>query len=138
MRGTIYLGMAYPSIANSGATPPFKNMTTLGLVSQPIFSFWLNSDATSTNGGELVLRGVDPAHYTGSITYTSVTIQQYWQIVVTNTQVAEAEYCSASCQMIVDTGTSFILGPTTIIAGMSKTMGATYNSAQDIYFVISS
>ena len=59
MRGTIYLGMAYPSIVISGATSPFQNMIALGLVSQPVFSFWLNSDATSTNGGELVLGGVD-------------------------------------------------------------------------------
>ena len=42
-------GMTYPSIANSGTTPPFQNMITLGLVSMPIFSFWLNSDSDDEN-----------------------------------------------------------------------------------------
>ena len=37
------LGMGYPSIATSGATPPFQNMINQGLVSPSVFSFWLST-----------------------------------------------------------------------------------------------
>ena len=48
------------------ATPPFQNMVKQGLVKDPVFSFWLNrNDPEGRQGGELVLGGVDPAHYTG-------------------------------------------------------------------------
>lgn len=37
------LGLAYPSIASSGATPVFDNMWNQGLVSQDLFSVYLSS-----------------------------------------------------------------------------------------------
>ena len=37
------MGMGYPSISNSKATPPFQNMINQGLVSPGAFSFWLSS-----------------------------------------------------------------------------------------------
>jgi len=37
------MGLAYPACSASGATPPFQNMISQGLVSSPVFSFWLNS-----------------------------------------------------------------------------------------------
>lgn len=37
------LGLAYPSIAASGATPVFDNMWDQGLVSQDLFSVYLSS-----------------------------------------------------------------------------------------------
>ncbi len=40
-----------------------------GLVEEPVFSFWLNRDPNAKNGGELVLGGVDPAHFVGEHTW---------------------------------------------------------------------
>lgn len=40
-------------------------MVDQGLVPEPVFSFWLNRNDPSGPGGELVLGGVDPSHYTG-------------------------------------------------------------------------
>ena len=52
-----------------GARPPFQNAVDQGLVPAPIFSFWLNRNAPSAPGGELVLGGVDPDHFTGEHTW---------------------------------------------------------------------
>jgi hypothetical protein len=41
------------------------------LVKEPVFSFWLNRDATDKeHGGELVFGGVDPKHFKGEHVYT--------------------------------------------------------------------
>ena len=58
-------GLAFPEISIGRAVPPFQNMLAQGLVSEPVFSFWLNRQHPAGPGGELVLGGVDPAHYTG-------------------------------------------------------------------------
>ena len=58
-------GLAFPEISIGGAVPPFQNMFDQGLVPEPVFSFWLNRNNPSGPGGELVLGGVDPSHYTG-------------------------------------------------------------------------
>ena len=58
-------GLAFPDISIGGATPPFQNMVDQGLVPEPVFSFWLNRNNPSGPGGELVLGGVAPSHYTG-------------------------------------------------------------------------
>jgi len=51
------------------------------LVKEPVFSFWLNRDATDKeHGGELVFSGVDPKHFEGEHVYTPVTHKGYWHV----------------------------------------------------------
>ena len=37
------LGLGYPSLSKSGATPPLQNLINQGQLSPAIFAFWLNS-----------------------------------------------------------------------------------------------
>lgn len=55
-------------------------MVQQDLVSDEVFSFWLNRDPTANVGGELVFGGVDPKHYKGKHTYVPVTKKGYWQV----------------------------------------------------------
>src|SRR3989338_8082012 len=76
-------GFAFDSISEDHVTPVWYNIVNQGLVSQPIFSFWLSQSSTSgKNGGELTLGGSDSTRYTGPLPSVPLASETYWLISV--------------------------------------------------------
>ncbi|XP_032776418.2 lysosomal aspartic protease isoform X2 [Daphnia magna] len=125
------LGMAYPRISVEGVVPMFQNMIAQGLVDEPVFSFWLNRNLSNPElGGEIFFGGTNPEHYVGEVTYIPVTRQAYWQFAVDSVLLDgfdEYPFCVGGCEMISDTGTSLIAGPSEEIALFHKLIGAQVN-----------
>lgn len=126
------LGMSYPTISVQGVVPMFQNMIAQGLVDEPVFSFWLNRDQSDPeNGGEIVFGGSNPDHYVGEITWAPVTRKAYWQFSVDGVQLEGAgepgAFCVGGCEMISDTGTSLIAGPSDDITRFHELIGADVN-----------
>ncbi|XP_028652957.1 pepsin A-like [Erpetoichthys calabaricus] len=118
------LGLAYPVISSSGATPVFDNMMDQGLVSEDLFSVYLSPDGKS--GSEVLFGGIDTSHYTGNINWISLSSDTYWQITVSSITInGNIAACADSCQAIVDTGTSFLTGPTDALQNFLNVLGAT-------------
>eukprot|EP00069_Balaena_mysticetus_P004436 bmy_17451T0 len=121
------LGLAYPSISSSGATPVFDNMWNQGLVSQDLFSVYLSKDDES--GSVVQFGGIDSSYYTGTLNWVPISVEGYWQITVDSiTMGGEPIACSNGCQAIVDTGTSLLSGPTNAIANLQSYIGASEDS----------
>jgi len=120
------LGMGYKEISVDGVIPPFYNMVSQKLVEQPVFSFWLNRNASESEGGELMLGGIDSDKFTGDITYTPVTEKGYWQFAMDSIQInGEKVFCTNGCNAIADTGTSLIAGPSDEVKKLNEQIGAT-------------
>nr|P00791.3 RecName: Full=Pepsin A; Flags: Precursor [Sus scrofa] len=131
------LGLAYPSISASGATPVFDNLWDQGLVSQDLFSVYLSSNDDS--GSVVLLGGIDSSYYTGSLNWVPVSVEGYWQITLDSiTMDGETIACSGGCQAIVDTGTSLLTGPTSAIANIQSDIGASENSDGEMVISCSS
>jgi cathepsin D len=64
------MGMAFANISAFGAIPVVQTLIAEGQVSDPVFAFKLAS-----SGSELRIGGVNTALYTGSFTYTPITLQ---------------------------------------------------------------
>ncbi|NXA42461.1 PEPA protein, partial [Eudromia elegans] len=75
-----FLGLAFPSISSSSATPVFDNMMSQGLVSQSLFSIYLTPD--ENKGSFVLFGGIDDAYFTGNLTWIPLSSETYWQIQV--------------------------------------------------------
>ncbi|GFZ13816.1 saposin-like aspartyl protease family protein [Actinidia rufa] len=120
------LGLGFQNTSVGEVSPLWYGMIQQGLVSQPVFSFWLNRDTKSKVGGEIVFGGVDWRHFTGEHTFVPITPNGYWQIDVGDVFLGSDStgLCSNGCTAILDTGSSFIAGPTAIITRINHAIGA--------------
>uniref|UniRef100_A0A8C9FSQ6 Peptidase A1 domain-containing protein n=1 Tax=Pavo cristatus TaxID=9049 RepID=A0A8C9FSQ6_PAVCR len=109
-----FLGLAFPRIAASGATPLFDSMMSQGLVAQDLFSIYL-TPGTGTpwrNGSFVLFGGIDSSCFTGNLSWIPLTAQTYWQIKVDRiTMHGLPIACIHGCQAILDSGTSMLAGP---------------------------
>uniref|UniRef100_A0A3Q2GS93 Pepsin A n=1 Tax=Equus caballus TaxID=9796 RepID=A0A3Q2GS93_HORSE len=110
------LGLAYPSISSSGATPVFDNIWDQGLVSQDLFSVYLSSDDES--GSMVIFSGIDSSYYSGSL----------YDIAMDG----------GGCQAIVDTGTSLLAGPPSAIDNIQSYIGASEDYSSEAVISCSS
>ena len=53
------LGLGYKSIAQTNFSTPIDNAYAQGLITNKIFVFWLNRKENQSDGGELIIGGVD-------------------------------------------------------------------------------
>ncbi|EPS68187.1 aspartic protease, partial [Genlisea aurea] len=120
------LGLGFQEISVGDAVPVWYNMVDQGLVEEKIFSFWLNRDAEGEVGGELVFGGLDTNHFKGDHSYVPVTQKGYWQFELDDFLIGDLStgFCEGGCSAIVDSGTSLLTGPTTVVTQINEAIGA--------------
>ncbi|CAF1571410.1 unnamed protein product, partial [Didymodactylos carnosus] len=94
------------------------------------FSLFERADKKTVNGGELVLGGVDKSKFTGSIIWTPITVEYYWQFSLTKLLSG-----SDGCQAVADAGTSFIHGYTGFVNAIHNAIGVKYSPVVRAYVV---
>ncbi|KAM9325265.1 pepsin A-like [Gastrophryne carolinensis] len=120
------LGLAYPSIASSQATPVFDNMWSQGLIPYDYFSFYLSSQEQS--GSFVLFGGTDNQYWSGNLNWIPLSSESYWQITVDSISVG-GQVIATSFQAIVDTGTSLLSGPPNPISNIQYYIGASQDSS---------
>ncbi|KAF7818025.1 aspartic proteinase-like isoform X2 [Senna tora] len=120
------LGLGFEEISVGKAVPVWYNMVEQDLVNEQVFSFWLNVDSEAEEGGELVFGGVDPNHFKGEHTYVPITRKGYWQFEMGDFLIGglSTGICEGGCAAIVDSGTSLLAGPTSVVAEINHAIGA--------------
>jgi hypothetical protein len=66
-------------ISVNDITPVWLSILNENFVDAGQFSLWLNRTACELNGGELVLGGHDPSHFSGPVAYQPLSKDGYWQ-----------------------------------------------------------
>jgi len=115
-------GLAYQSISVDDVTPPFIQMGNDGLLTENKFAFYLQSD--SAKDGELVLGGIDAAHYTGDLWYTPVIHETYWMVQQQGGAIGGVSITNVT-KAVIDSGTSTLVGPTADVQAIARMVNAT-------------
>ncbi|GAV89649.1 Asp domain-containing protein/SapB_2 domain-containing protein/SapB_1 domain-containing protein [Cephalotus follicularis] len=133
------LGLGFQEISVGNSVPLWYNMVKQGLVKEPIFSFWFNRNTDEAEGGEIVFGGMDSKHFKGEHTYVPVSQKGYWQFDMGDVLIdgKTTGFCAGGCSAIADSGTSLLVGPTTIIAEVNHAIGATGVVSQECKAVVS-
>ncbi|KAL9054182.1 MAG: hypothetical protein Q9162_004290 [Coniocarpon cinnabarinum] len=118
------LGLGYDTISVDRVVPPFYQMVNQGLVDEAKFAFYLGDSNKEGDESEAVFGGVNPQHYTGSVTKIPLRRKAYWEIdldaITFGGQTAEIDSTGA----ILDTGTSLLALPSTLAELLNKEIGA--------------
>jgi len=118
-------GMGWDDISVDGVETPLRAMVNSGHLDENVFAFYLGANSAD---GELVIGGVNSAHYTGDFTYVplkSMTqgLLGYWELDLDDIQIGGASV--STCRKgIVDSGTSLMVLPSGDIAAVAAAVGA--------------
>jgi len=117
------LGMAFPSISANGVTPYFYRLMEEKIIDNASFSFYLTSTPGSS-GSKLVLGGVNPAYVApgSQFKYFPLIKENYWMIALDKVQLGTNQF--TNLKGVVDTGTSVIVGPSSIVNPLIQGIGA--------------
>ncbi|KAH8341445.1 hypothetical protein KR059_007397 [Drosophila kikkawai] len=130
------LGMGFIDIAIDGAVPLFYNLLSQNLIDTPVFSVYLNRNASDpNNGGQLLLGGSDPILYKGCITYVPISNTGYWQIPVARFSLGTTTLFT-KFEAIVDIGTSLICVPSNAIGTINQKLEIEALDAKDGVYIV--
>ncbi|OCB86397.1 acid protease [Sanghuangporus baumii] len=121
------LGLAFQTIASSGATPLWQNLVESGAWDSPVMSFQLTryvdqSGAQSLEaGGTFTMGFVNDTLYTGDIDYVDIPggTGSYWILEMSELSVGGTSISlssGSSSYAAIDTGTTLVGGPASVIS----------------------
>ena len=99
-------GMAWGMISVDGVPTPLEALVATGDLEEQVFAFFLGDEAD----GELLIGGVDEAHYTGDFAYVPLSQLSYWEVALDSLLVG-GKATGSTAKAIVDSGTSLLAGP---------------------------
>ena len=76
------LGLGFEALS-SGLPTFMGELARSGQLSEQVFAFHFQKAAFQEFDGELVIGGVDPAHYTGDFFITPLTARDSWSVELT-------------------------------------------------------
>ncbi|EDW09026.1 lysosomal aspartic protease [Drosophila mojavensis] len=118
-------GLGYRGISIQNIKPPFYAIMEQNLLKRPVFSVYLNRELGSNQGGYLFFGGSSSRYYRGNFTYVPVTHRAYWQVKLETARIGKLQLCLNGCQVIIDTGTSFLAVPYEQAILINESIGGT-------------
>ncbi|KAF9219397.1 Asp-domain-containing protein [Gyrodon lividus] len=114
------MGMAFQPVSRYPANPVFQTLVATGQMDEPVFSFSFKAASP-----ELYLGGINPTMYTGDISYTPVTHQDFWRIRIDGIEGNGETLGLMDAFAIIDTGSELIHGPNEDVALFYDMIGGT-------------
>ncbi|GFN84892.1 cathepsin d [Plakobranchus ocellatus] len=120
-------GLGFSGISAGEELTVLDNMVNQGLLPAPIFSFYHSRYGTDDPDSVLTLGGTNPEYYTGDFTFINLSRPDRWQFEIDRVQFSDGVGTNRGqkCQAVLDTGSSFIVGPRDDVDELHAWLGAT-------------
>ena len=117
------LGLAFDSLVVGGGPSMATALVNSGKLAKPEITFYMKGKSSL-----VTLGGVDPSTVSGSGTSVSLSSnsQGYWMVPASKVQFGGSTV-GTSLNAIIDTGTSYLAGPSSLVAPILKSVNAKYN-----------
>ncbi|XDB65891.1 hypothetical protein AB1E18_019201 [Capra hircus] len=117
------LDLSYPNVSFTGAIPIFYKLKNEGAISEPVFAFYLSKD--KQEGSVVMFGGVDHRYYKGELNWIPLIKANEWIVHMGRISMKRKLIaCFGRCNALVDTGSSEIVGPSTLIKNILQLIGA--------------
>lgn len=115
------LGLAFKSISVDGVTPVFYNMMAQNPTMKKEFAFYLQEN--DSQNGQLDIGGANPEHYEGEFESVPLTNETYWETHAKKITLGATQIVGEA-PVVLDSGTSTIVGPIADVARIAATLNA--------------
>lgn len=126
------LGLAWPADVKGGVDTAMAALVRSGKLDQPIFAFYLGQLDDSS---EVLFGGVDPRHYSGNFSFVNLTGEKWWEVELEGIKFGDLHLPRSNRTAVVDSGSSFLVGPPDEVKNLASQLGALGQSRQGIWVV---
>jgi hypothetical protein len=129
------MGLGWPSLAVDQVVPPVQNL--LPQLDMPLFVAWLDLKGLvfgDGSGGLLTYGAMDMVNCDANVDYVTLSSQTYWQFTMGGYTIG-SQSNNRNSEVISDTGTSWIGGPTADINNIVTATGARYDANNQLYYL---
>lgn len=119
-------------------TTPLMSLFEQGLIKEPLFSVYMNRDCQSTDGGEIMFGAIDNSRFIEPMTFVPLTTATDWKFKIDSITIGFngsdlhddddrqiVSVCRGGCLAVLDTGSSFLIGPEEQIEELEDKLGVT-------------
>mmetsp|Transcript_37304 Transcript_37304/g.89716 ORF Transcript_37304/g.89716 Transcript_37304/m.89716 type:complete len:421 (-) Transcript_37304:280-1542(-) len=112
------MGLALPQMSEGKSFNIFNCMVRDGVLKQNLFSVFFGAEENEES--EITFGEIKKDRMASALTYADVDVEGYWQVKMDDIAIANQRQsmCGDSCKVAVDTGTSLLAGPSTIISAL--------------------
>jgi len=116
------LGLAWDSISVDRTTTVFQNIIAQHPTTKKQFAFFLPDHSSQV--GQLDIGGANPNHYEGTLKTVKLTNETYWETRA-STISFDGITMAKNVPVVIDSGTSTLVGPTPIVERIGAMINAT-------------
>jgi len=129
------MGLGWPALAVDNVVPPMQNL--LSTLTKPLFTVWMDRKVQISMGGSggLITYGdLDTTNCDATFNYVTLSSKTYWQFAIDAFSIGTSSI-TKSQQVISDTGTSWLGGPTNAVQYIVQATNAQYDAFDELYTV---
>eukprot|EP00455_Lapot_gusevi_P003430 TRINITY_DN113_c0_g1_i1.p1 TRINITY_DN113_c0_g1~~TRINITY_DN113_c0_g1_i1.p1 ORF type:complete len:258 (+),score=115.98 TRINITY_DN113_c0_g1_i1:79-852(+) len=117
------LGMSFPALSAASYSPVMDEVIKQKRLTKNMFSFYYSNNPDEHSA--IVFGEPDPKRYTGNLFWVPVSKPMYWQADMNDIFVGGKALGSCGegpCKAVLDTGTSFMTGPSEAVSRLLTTL----------------